>query len=221
MKTSDKIDLISAALVKAQATIEEAAKDSRGNYGKYATLASVVDACKPHLVANGIAFVQTFEPAENGRMCLTTTLLHSSGQYISGTCSMPLPKQDPQGYGSAATYARRYGLAAIVGVCPEDDDGQGAMPKAQDRRQQPQQQRPTGQQSQPPDDLADDSKFAAILDELLETRGFDAAAATTVKAKAAQSKRAATVFKLSLGDRHALLDAVNRGAFDKLKGLAA
>jgi len=86
-------------------------------------------------------------------------LLHSSGQWISGTIVIPAPKEDPQGYGSAQTYARRYGLMAIVGVCPEDDDGEAAksQPSQQSQGGRQQQQQPRqqqqGQQSSPGLDL--------------------------------------------------------------------
>src|SRR3712207_2608470 len=76
MNRSEAIDQIASALAKAQARIEGAKKDKGGNYGKYATLASVVDACKQHLTENGIAFVQTFDPCDPGKLALTTTLMH-------------------------------------------------------------------------------------------------------------------------------------------------
>ena len=60
-------------------------------------------------------------------MCLTTRLFHDSGEWVEDTATIPLPKNDPQGYGSAATYGRRYALAAITGLYQDDDDGVGAM----------------------------------------------------------------------------------------------
>ncbi len=128
MQMSESIKELATALSKAQQKIEGAVKDSENPHfrSKYADLSSVVDACKAHLNKEGISFVQAFEPSEMGTLALTTTLMHISGEWVSGTITMPLPKNDPQGYGSAATYARRYGLAAMVGVCPEDDDGNRA-----------------------------------------------------------------------------------------------
>lgn len=68
--------------------------------------------------------------AEPGHLGLVTKLVHGeSGQWQSSLMVMPLPKNDPQGYGSALTYARRYGLATLVGLVSEiDDDGEAAMP---------------------------------------------------------------------------------------------
>jgi hypothetical protein len=137
MDKSEQINELAAALCKAQAEIEDAekAKSNPAFRSRYADLGAVVDACKPALTKHGLAFAQMCEVGPEGTLCLTTVLMHGSGQWISGTCSMPLAKQDPQGYGSALTYARRYGLAAMVGVCPEDDDAQGAMPAQQAARQ--------------------------------------------------------------------------------------
>jgi hypothetical protein len=58
-----------------------------------------------------------------------TMLAHSSGEWVRGKVAMKPVKNDPQGVGSCITYARRYSLAAIVGVAPEDDDGNQASGK--------------------------------------------------------------------------------------------
>src|SRR6202008_4399225 len=62
-------------------------------------------------------------PSDDSKLHMTTRLLHESGEWMEGTLVMPLPKQDPQGFGSAMTYARRYALAAITGLYQDDDDG--------------------------------------------------------------------------------------------------
>ncbi len=145
MEMSEQVNELATALSAAQSEIEGATKDkiNPAFRSKYADLGSVVDACKAALVKHGLSFTQVFEPSAEGTLMLTTMLLHQSGQWLRGTCLMPLAKVDPQGYGSAATYARRYGLAAIVGVCPEDDDGNAASGRQdtyQGRQQQPSRQ---------------------------------------------------------------------------------
>jgi hypothetical protein len=56
-----------------------------------------------------------------------TVFVHESGETFSaGKLHVPAAKQDPQGYGSALTYARRYSLMAACGIAPEDDDGNAA-----------------------------------------------------------------------------------------------
>ena len=127
MNKSESIKEISAALVKAQREIKAALKDSTNPHfrSKYADLSSVVDAVKGPLLKYDIAFLQGVQDAEGG-VAIETVLLHSSGEWISSTLRLPATKQDAQGYGSAITYGRRYGLQAMCGVPAEDDDGNAA-----------------------------------------------------------------------------------------------
>jgi hypothetical protein len=119
---------LATALAKAQAAMGGAKKDSTNPHfkNKYADLASVWDACRKALTDNGLSVVQFTETNYGEGCALVTMLLHSSGQSIKG--SLPLPQgKNMQELGSALTYARRYGLAAMVGVAPEDDDGNAAV----------------------------------------------------------------------------------------------
>lgn len=134
MKTSESLSKIAPALLKAQAAITFAVKDAVNGHlkNRYADLSSVIEAIKPALNDAGIAFVQSGSPSEDGKLHMTTRLIHESGEWMQDTLVMPLPKQDPQGYGSAMTYARRYALAAITGLYQDDDDGQRSVqPPAQ------------------------------------------------------------------------------------------
>ena len=127
MNKSDSIANIAPALVKAQAEIKAALKDSTNPHfrSKYADLSSVVDAVKAPLLKNGISFLQGVHDAVEG-VAVETMLLHTSGEWISSTLRIPAVKQDAQGYGSAITYGRRYGLQSMCGVPAEDDDGNAA-----------------------------------------------------------------------------------------------
>lgn len=118
---------ITKALVEAQKKIQAAHKDGKNPHykSKYATLEGVWEACREALNAHGLAVTQTIRARESG-VFLRTRLLHTSGQSIYGDCPLLNPKGDMQGLGSAITYARRYSLAAIVGVVQEDDDGEQA-----------------------------------------------------------------------------------------------
>ena len=134
MKTSDSISNIAGALLKAQQEITFAAKDSKNPAFKstYANLESVIEAIKGPLNDHGIVFMQTFSPSAPGFLALSTRLLHTSGEWIEDEMTVPLQKNDAQGYGSAATYSRRYALAAITGLYQADDDGQeAAKPRAE------------------------------------------------------------------------------------------
>lgn len=128
MKHSESIKAIAPALLAAQKAIAFAKKDATNPHfkNKYADLPAVIEAIKPALNDAGISYIQTPAPSDDGKLHLTTTLLHESGEWIADTLVMPLPKQDPQGYGSAITYARRYALAAITGLYQDDDDGNAA-----------------------------------------------------------------------------------------------
>jgi hypothetical protein len=128
MKTSPTLAKIAPALLAAQAEITWACKDSTNPHfnNRYADLQSVIEAIKPALNKHGVFFSQHPTPSDAGTLGLTTILLHSSGEWIEDTAIIPLPKNDPQGYGSAMTYGRRYGLAAICGLFQADDDGEAA-----------------------------------------------------------------------------------------------
>jgi hypothetical protein len=128
IETSQELDKLAGALVKAQSAMKAAVKDSTNPHfkSKYADLASVWDACREPLTKNGLAVVQLpgFERLDEGSVAtLTTMLLHESGQWIRETAKAPLTKADAQGVGSVLTYLRRYSLAAVASVAPEDDDG--------------------------------------------------------------------------------------------------
>lgn len=120
---------LAKAIIKVQGNLAIARKDSKNPHFKslYADLNSVWDACRQPLTDNGIAVIQIPTDAGEGRVGLTTVLIHSSGQFISGTVSTKIAKDDPQGVGSALTYLRRYSLASMVGIVADvDDDGNAA-----------------------------------------------------------------------------------------------
>ena len=120
--------LISTAMVKAQKEFGPALKSSTNPYftSKYADLAACVEAVIDALNNNGIALIQKCHESDTG-VNVETLLLHESGESLScGVLHVPASKQDPQGYGSALTYARRYSLMAACGIAPEDDDGNAA-----------------------------------------------------------------------------------------------
>src|SRR5262249_40756856 len=94
---------------------------------RYASLAAVRDAVIPPLAAEGIAVTQLPSTPEPGWIVVTTGLWHGSGQYLCTTLRMPVPKDDPQGYGTALTYARRYSLQAMGCVAGDEDDDAEAL----------------------------------------------------------------------------------------------
>ena len=136
MNTSTSITKLSIALVKAQGELNAVSKDGKNPHFKstYATLQNIVESTRDVLHRHGLAVVQTFSQTDGTYIDLTTTLVHESGEWISGTITMRPTKPDPQGLGSAATYARRYAYAAILGiVTDDDDDGNAASAPNNDR----------------------------------------------------------------------------------------
>lgn len=125
---SPEIGSLLEALAKAQGIMEGAKEDSNNPFFKstYADLTSVWEACRNALSSNGLSVVQTIQMI-NGNNCLVSILGHISGQWIKSFLPIRPAKDDIQSLGSAITYCRRYALAALVGVCPVDDDGESAM----------------------------------------------------------------------------------------------
>ena len=118
-----------AALAAAQAEMGPALKDSVNPAfkSKYADLASVMAACLPALNAHGIAVIQPPYQDETGQRFVKTVFVHGeTGETAECAVSLIVAKNDMQGYGSAVTYARRYGLMSMAGIAPEDDDGNAA-----------------------------------------------------------------------------------------------
>ena len=174
MQKSETIGQIGAALAKAQRTMDSARKDSNNPFfkSKYADLASVWDACKEHLTENGISVSQfpglirsedgkpviidvpeqfKDDPCKRMLVRVETMLLHESGEWLLDDLVVPVAFFDAQGAGSAITYARRYALAAIAGVTPdEDDDGNTASGNRGDAQKNKGWQKPATQKNEQP-----------------------------------------------------------------------
>jgi len=137
MQMSEQITELAAAMAKAQGEIENASKNAANPHfrSKYADLAEVLNTVRPVFAKHGLAVIQSPEYGE-GNVHVQTTIMHSSGQWMACTTSAPVSKQDAQGVGSAITYCRRYGLAAMAGIAQEDDDAQSAVAGPGKTRQQ-------------------------------------------------------------------------------------
>ena len=133
MKHSESLKSIAGAIRKAQGAIEGALKEAANPFFKknYADLESCWDAIKKPLQDNGLAIVQTMGFIPGAGTTLITTLIHESGEYITGEQPVCAKADDPQALGSAVTYARRYGLSAIIGLVQIDDDGESAKGRSE------------------------------------------------------------------------------------------
>ena len=180
---------IATALAAAQINMGKALKQASNPHfrSKYADLGSVMDACLPALNERGIAVIQPTGENELGRFVETILIHGESGEQLS--CRVPLivGKNDMQGYGSAVTYARRYGLMAMAGIAPEDDDGNAAA-KAAPKQEAP--KKISAEQFQAINDLifdteTDEAKFCAYwkVEELHDMNAKQATEATAMLTK--------------------------------------
>ena len=129
MNSSPEIKDLATAMAKFQAELKPAIKGNTNPYFKsrYADLQACWDCCREALVKNGLSVVQGSRESNGEIVTVDTRLMHASGQWIESSLTMKPAKADPQGVGSAVTYARRYALSAILGiVADEDDDGNAA-----------------------------------------------------------------------------------------------
>jgi hypothetical protein len=137
VRRSLSIANLAGAMVKAQTELKNPPKDSVNPHfkSKYADLATVRDAVIPVFVKHGLAVMQL--PCEmDDAPALTTLVTHTSGEWLETTIKLRPGKMDPQGVGSALTYARRYALQSVAGVAAEDDDdGNAASRPAQQQTQ--------------------------------------------------------------------------------------
>lgn len=159
MKTSESVKDLFTSLSKAQGEFSVATKDAKNPFFKsnYADYESVVRACRSQLTKHGLGFTQVFEDTEIGKS-ITTRIFHESGEWMESSMSFKLLKDDPQTFGSASTYYKRYALQAALGIVAsdEDDDAEHAQARHVQSKPVPQQQ----QKSQPQTE-SNNSKFAS------------------------------------------------------------
>jgi hypothetical protein len=136
MKTSESITNIAKALVAFGKAMPKVPKDKINPHfkNKYATLSVMIEKATPHLTANGLVIVQQIDGD-----CMTTTLMHESGEFITATATMPCAApSNPQAMGSAITYARRYAYGSILSLDIDDDDDANAATQAPKQQAAPQ-----------------------------------------------------------------------------------
>ena len=133
---SDAMGALAAALAKAQGEMKNAAFNRKNPHFKsnYADLAGIRDTVTPMLAKHGLAVVQAVDVLDSGASVLRTTLMHEGGGAVTAAYPLPANHGEPQKFGSALTYARRYSLAAICNIASEeDDDGNAASEPVKSR----------------------------------------------------------------------------------------
>lgn len=180
MNRSDQINELAAALAKAQAAIKDAELDrTNPHFGNpYSTLSAVWAACRAPLTSNGLAVSQIVE-VQDGKLGVKTMLMHASGQFMCSFCPATAQQNGMQALGSAITYAKRYSLAAMVGVASgeekEDDDGNKADKNPPRQRSAP---KPKAEAKDPPakaapkaqDETTEPAEFVMHLGSLAGTK---------------------------------------------------
>ena len=130
MKHSEALEKLSPALVKALAELKNPPRTANNPFFKslYAPLDATLNLTRGVLAENGLAMLQSTESGSDGHPAVVTRIVHESGEWIESSPLIMKPvKEEPQGYGSALTYARRYSLQAMLGITGEaDDDGNAA-----------------------------------------------------------------------------------------------
>lgn len=167
MNKSETISELSKALAKAQGEMQSAKKSSDNPFfkSKYADLHEVMDSIREPLSKYGLSISQLVQPDEE-RAIVETVLLHESGEWLSSTIILRPVKADPQGMGSAITYARRYSVSSIVGLASEkDDDANEASGKNEAPKYPPKPVKPT---SDPDDSKGKRAKVITQLREVLK-----------------------------------------------------
>lgn len=175
IRTSEQLDEINAALAAFHQKDVTVTKDGTGNFNNtFASLAANINAADKPAAECGLSVVQlmTYLDSQHGIFdTLTTRINHSSGQWMEGVQIMHLPKEDPQGQGSAMTYGRRYNYQGAYGLAAEDDDAQSASDSIGERgstaagRTPPRGSRSSGQ----------NKNNAGLIRKIASDNGLDAA----------------------------------------------
>jgi len=136
--TDENMGALAAALALAQGEMQNAAFNRKNPHFKssYADLSAIRDAVTPALSKHGLAVVQTIDMMESGPV-LRTQLVHKDGGRMFGLYPLPPNYADPQKFGSALTYARRYSLAALCNIASEEDDDANAASAPQRAQKAP------------------------------------------------------------------------------------
>lgn len=131
-RTSEQTDKLFDALVSMQSELEPAPKDSENPHfrSKYANLSAIFSVSRPIMAKYGLGIIQANGRSPEGMARTSTRIIHKSNQWIESDLDLKSIKDDPQAFGSAFTYGRRYSAQAMLGViAEEDDDGNAASHK--------------------------------------------------------------------------------------------
>lgn len=126
MEHSEQLNELYKGLNTFRQQVKQPVKDAKNPFFKsdYVTLEGVQNSIDAALKGTGLSYLQLVSNTQTG-VAVETIVTHESGQWVSsGALELNPQKKDPQGYGSAITYQKRYQLAAMFGISSDlDDDG--------------------------------------------------------------------------------------------------
>jgi hypothetical protein len=146
IRTSDQVELLFAALSAAQGEMRDPPKSKvakvesqkRSYSYKYADLADLLKIIRPIFAKHGLGIVQPPANPNRGCVVIVTRVFHTSGQWLETDLTMLVGDDRPQTLGSAITYGRRYAVAGVANMAPDDDeDGQAAQDAADEDQSSP------------------------------------------------------------------------------------
>ncbi len=180
-----------AAILAVQAEAPKLGPNADGQAGgrtyRYVTLDAVVDAVLPLLVKHELAWTTFPTSDEHGQPALRYRITHlPSGEAEEDVMALMCVKADPQGQGSALTYARRYALVAVLNLTTGDDDDGGRASGATGYGVAPAPVQPTARPAVPSDRPA-----TAKQRSLIEARA---------RAAELSAEQLANVLKLAAGE---------------------
>jgi len=194
-KQTHALDKILPAILAVQSSVEPIKKDTDNTFfkSKYADLASIWHDIKGHMMEQDLVVIHAASRTEDGKDSLITRIYHSpSGQYIESVCPIDPVKKDPQGYGAAMTYMRRYAISGLLGIVTEaDDDGNEASQA--DKKVKP--------QKKDPDPLPefvkpfDEVDFNILQDRLQQAKTLDEIELIASDARSAYKRMKGTRFE--------------------------
>ena len=123
-KTNISHENVYKALIALQSELKPLAKKAKGHHGAYASLDQVMEYLRPLCEKHGLAIIQTPQGGSTGQCTINTIIVHAeSGEQLESSITIPMQRQnDPQAYGAALSYGRRYSLLCVFGLVTEDDD---------------------------------------------------------------------------------------------------
>lgn len=219
MERSESIGELAKALSQAQSELEAAEKNAKNPYfnSNYSNLTAVWSVIRDPLAKNGLSVAQLPDTDSDGNVLLETVLMHSSGQWIKSKLKMIPSDKKPQTVGICLSYARRYALAAMVGVYQEDDDGNIAsgLPKIPPKQNTalPQAQKPkTIAKPKTPEELAREAKNK-LYKESLAVHRWTTAQVTEYMTKTMEGKT--KIGDLDDGEFNDLMDLVRNYSYQQ------